>query len=870
MPVDDRPPKARTLTGYAPLEEAAAVANTLPAPPEGDGDPADGAPAPPGDLRLPRLDRARFEALGEVGRGGLGRVLKARDVYLDRHVAVKELLDHGAGPDEAATARFVREALITARLQHPAIVPIYDAGHTDGTDPFYTMKLVDGRSLAERLKEAATLEERLALLPAMIAVADAMAYAHNQRIIHRDLKPQNVLVGSFRETIIIDWGLAKDLAAPAADSISTAPGARAAASSSHTIAGSVMGTPAYMSPEQALGDEVDARTDVYALGAMLYHLVTGVVPREGRSIDEVLVKAATGEIVPIAEVEPRAPADLAAIVGKAMAPRPGDRYPTAQELAEDLHKFETGKLVGAHRYTRVERFTRWVRRNAAVVAVAGIAGAILVGYGAWSVREIVTEKRAAQTAAGEALAAKTEAERNAAAARTQTILVRARQYAASGHTAEEIALLRTLARPDAGPEARQLAIDNGLVWKAHQRLAMALGREVQRAFRSADGQRFIAVSGEDPRAAPSSSVRAPGLGSGSPLREAPAAGSLTASPYLVRAWDVATGAEVARLPLAPGDVVAAISPGGSYAAIAACDPPCTWSDGAIVSGGGDGVAVAIRELATAATPVRWTTPRLDATTFGFAPDDAALAYRRDDKLVVRELPSTTSTELDAARCPGPFAIAHRGKVVALSCGDDVEVVGSGRAVQRFRAPKAELAFVAPDALLVVAAQHAMLWDAAAGEVRGSGDLPAAARDLVKSPRDRDVAWTLRTPGATVKDVAELGEPRVTSGPPLLPRAAVTAPAVRGSRVVGAGLRIATFDGDPWRALALTPGDAMSIAMLDELVPPLQPAARCIARAGGELHALVPLDHGARLLVDEQEIATGLAQAPVAGYAQTTA
>src|SRR6185369_8440849 len=142
-----------------------------------------------------------YRIKGEVGRGGLGRVMHAVDQLLDRPVALKELLSTSAG----MRRRFMREALITARLQHPSIVPIYDAGHLGDRSPFYAMKLVAGHPLDESIAKATTLAQRLALLPTVLDIADAIAYSHSQRIIHRDLKPQNILVGKYGETIVIDW-----------------------------------------------------------------------------------------------------------------------------------------------------------------------------------------------------------------------------------------------------------------------------------------------------------------------------------------------------------------------------------------------------------------------------------------------------------------------------------------------------------------------------------------------------------------------------------------------------------------------------------------------------------------------------------------
>src|SRR5262249_53270124 len=167
---------------------------------------------------------------------------------------------------------------ITARLQHPAIVPLYDLDAWVDGEPFYAMKLVSGRTLERVIAGARTLDERLALLPNLLAVCEAVAYAHDEGVIHRDLKPANVLVGSFGETLVIDWGLAKELRGDPAEAAPTA-----APAGDMTLAGRVLGTPSYMPPEQARGEAVDERADVYALGAMHYHLLAGEPPhREPR------------------------------------------------------------------------------------------------------------------------------------------------------------------------------------------------------------------------------------------------------------------------------------------------------------------------------------------------------------------------------------------------------------------------------------------------------------------------------------------------------------------------------------------------------------------------------------------------------------
>jgi serine/threonine protein kinase len=302
------------------------------------------------------VDPARYALAGEHARGGLGRILQAHDVLLDRPVAVKELLKVG----DEAEARFIREALITARLQHPAIVPVHDLGRSPEGKPFYTMKMVCGRSLAELIQQTRTLAERLALLPNIIAVADAMAYAHGRRVIHRDLKPSNILIGPFGETVVVDWGLAADLdeAKRRSRCVSTA---YEIAASGLTVAGTVLGTPEYMPAEQAEGRSVDERADVYAIGAILYHLLAGAPPYEGNSSKEVLAKLVRREPIPVEKREPATPRELATIVRTAMARTPSDRYATAKELAADLERFRTGQRVLAHSYSPASLIWKSIR-----------------------------------------------------------------------------------------------------------------------------------------------------------------------------------------------------------------------------------------------------------------------------------------------------------------------------------------------------------------------------------------------------------------------------------------------------------------------------------------------------------------------------
>lgn len=349
------------------------------------------------DGDLPQRDPGRYLDEGEHGRGGLGRVIVARDRELGRKVAIKELLTRGRRSD----ARFVREARITARLEHPAIVPVHEAGRWPDGTPFYSMKLVSGQPLSSVIEQTRDFEARLALLPKVTSIADAVAYAHSQRIIHRDLKPSNIIVGDYGETVVIDWGLAKALDEVVGELDGIGGPYRVPEGEQLTRAGGVLGTPAYMPPEQARGEAVDERADVYSIGAILYHLLTGRCPYSGSDSNSIVQAVLGSAPVALADVQPNAPGDLVAIVDKAMAREPEDRYPSARELAEDLQKFQTGQLVGAHHYTRGQLLRRWISRHRAPIAVAVVAVVVLATVAGFSVKRVMSERDLARARASE-------------------------------------------------------------------------------------------------------------------------------------------------------------------------------------------------------------------------------------------------------------------------------------------------------------------------------------------------------------------------------------------------------------------------------------------------------------------------------------
>lgn len=363
LPTVDGDPAGRRL-------EVGSLA-TVAAPNEGAG-----ADVPSSDGLRSRGDRYEFR--DEIDRGGIGRIRVAFDRRLERKVAVKELLR--PAPGSAHDARFVREARITAELEHPSIIPVSDLGRRADGVPFFCMKLVDGKSLATFVEAAQTLDERVALLRHVVDVADAVAYAHARGVVHRDLKPGNVLVGAFGEAVVIDWGLAKHVAAApepaidAGDGVDPTSGVETMDDPQLTGAGGVMGTLAYMPPEQARGEPVDERADVFAIGAMLYHVLTGTLPFSADTMPELLRQVIEDAPEDIAALEPSLPADLVAIVHKAMARDPAARYPDASALARDLHRFQTGRLVSAHQYSFREVLRLWLRRywRSVVVGVIGL------------------------------------------------------------------------------------------------------------------------------------------------------------------------------------------------------------------------------------------------------------------------------------------------------------------------------------------------------------------------------------------------------------------------------------------------------------------------------------------------------------------
>ncbi len=281
---------------------------------------------------LPDLSGTPYEIVEPLGRGGMGAVYLAMDRKLDREVALKVVQLPEGGQE--SVDRLLREAKVLARLEHPGIVPVHDAGLLPDGRAYYAMKRVRGRRLDDYAREA-SLTDRLR---AFERICEAVAFAHAHGVIHRDLKPENVMVGAFGEVLVMDWGVAKTLTpGPSPDpSLPPSPG-EGEEDGVVTAHGTILGTPGYMAPEQERGDiaRIDERTDVWALGAILQFLLAGADP----------------------------PRPLEAIRRRAMAAEPEARYPQVEELAADLARYLAGLPVGAHRESLLERAGRFVRRH---------------------------------------------------------------------------------------------------------------------------------------------------------------------------------------------------------------------------------------------------------------------------------------------------------------------------------------------------------------------------------------------------------------------------------------------------------------------------------------------------------------------------
>ncbi len=339
----------------------------------------------------------------------------ALDGELHREVALKQILENYAD-DPVSRQRFVAEAEITGGLEHPGVVPVYGLGADPDGRPYYAMRFIKGDSLKEAIArfhgdetlKAVAGHRSLALrelLRRFTDVCNAIEYAHSRGVIHRDLKPANIIVGKHGETLVVDWGLAKSVgrADPSVGEQTMAP---SSGGSSETLPGSAVGTPAYMSPEQARGelDRLGPRSDVYSLGATLYCLLTGKPPFEGDDIGEVLRAVQEGRFPRPSQRDPALDRALEAVCLKAMATKPEGRYHTPKALADDLDRWMADEPVSAWREPLRRRLRRWGRRNR--LAVTALAATLVVAVVALAAGNVLVARQ------------RNRAERNLAVART--------------------------------------------------------------------------------------------------------------------------------------------------------------------------------------------------------------------------------------------------------------------------------------------------------------------------------------------------------------------------------------------------------------------------------------------------------------------
>ena len=416
----------------------------------------------------------------EIARGGMGAILEANDRLLGRTVAMKVVLENRASED--ARMRFIREATVLGQLEHPNIIPIHELGKDDDANLFYTMKMVEGRTLQAIINDlkkgdSSTIEHYTLdrLLTAFAKVCDAMAFAHSKGIIHRDLKPENVMVGAFGEVLVMDWGLAKILkdVAQTADELEqrqalVSPVDEASesalptgfqeltdsqmhgSSEDLTMDGAVMGSPQYMPPEQAEGRvaDIDERTDIYSLGGILYAILTLRPPIKGKSVVQVLVNVKSGNITPPTEYNPggseakqqtaknvkdpgtatalphcpggKVPTALSAVTMKAMAPKASARYLSVSRLTGEIDSFQHGHATTAEDISRMGELFLLIKRNKGISVAAAISVCLIALLTGGFLSKVLTEKQKAVEAGEQAYQEKTNALHQAKIAKLAT------------------------------------------------------------------------------------------------------------------------------------------------------------------------------------------------------------------------------------------------------------------------------------------------------------------------------------------------------------------------------------------------------------------------------------------------------------------
>jgi formylglycine-generating enzyme required for sulfatase activity/predicted Ser/Thr protein kinase len=461
--------------------------------------------APQADLVMERL-----ETLGE---GGMGVVHRVRDRRLGREAALKLIRADRGGED--AVRRFRREVEITARLDHPSIPPVYEAGTDASGQHFMLMRVIEGQALSKHIdelhREGAQPQghEERALLDALVKVGEALAYAHSQGVVHRDLKPGNVMVGRFGEVMVVDWGLGRELdrGDEQDELLRSDPELRRPPEPGQpelTQAGAVLGTPGYMAPEQAEDASVDAQADVFALGAVLTAILTGRPPIEGTTAMNRVYATLKGEITLPRQRRPGVPGELNSIAARALAADPRARYACAEDFVADLRAYLTGDEVSAHSYGAGERVLRAARRHVTLL-VGLVAGSLaILGLGlAYTARvsaaaeqgraDAEQERADAEQGRADAEQGRADAERERADAEEQRRQEKAEEAARAG---EVVVLRRLLEQADELWPATSANMPAMSSWLGEAR-GLVERLESRRAVLSALRARAIARGAED-------------------------------------------------------------------------------------------------------------------------------------------------------------------------------------------------------------------------------------------------------------------------------------------------------------------------------------------------------------------------------------
>ncbi len=679
-----------------------------------------GAGSEPGTPSTPR-----YRLDGEIARGGMGAIMKVWDTDLRRALAMKVILGGAEPAPDGSTPdmrldRFLEEAQITGQLDHPGVVPVHELGVDGDGRAYFTMRLVRGREFSTVIALARDGREgwtRTRALDALLRVCETMAYAHAKSVVHRDLKPENVMVGQFGETYVMDWGLARVLGQPDTEaqrkrilgvsSVSVVHIARRdgdSDGSAMTEEGAIMGTPFYMPPEQAAGEleNIGPQSDVYAAGAMLYHLLTGKRPYDelrGQSSLAVVRAVLAGPPIDLHQLDKTIPPELGAICQRAMARAVTDRYPDMIEMAADLRAFLESRVVKAYKTGALVEFRKWITRNrAASAALAALLVVALVGLAAfgWQQREkaaaIATQQQLTQDARDSAL-------RNLALARQQAYVANVTAANASLAAGEILEAKRHLA--ECTPELR------GFEWRhlslrADSSLFAFPGHTAAVTDLAFDPRGTRVVSGADDgtvriwdlptrTAAHVLDTDSGESGGGGGAVAFLADGAQVASfgrrrNARIQTWNASTGDLASRLPLESTAVYAlAIAPDGARAALGAPDSTIHIVDArsGAVTGRLVGHGATVRALAFAAdgrllasgsedrTVRVWSldAARLLATSQPCAHTVHATAFAPDGTEVVAGLEDGTILRLLAADGSQRGRMAgHSGAVYALAYG----------------------------------------------------------------------------------------------------------------------------------------------------------------------------------------------------------